>query len=252
MEFIIRTEEQRDAWLRQHQLNVRLFENAKNGNHDQVRHLLQWGANVNYKDVHDDDSDAESNLLSRNRGLAWDLLRLNNNVNLNEYHSLGNNTSLLEACLWGHVEVVRELLLCENINVNATNDHGCTALITAILHGKSEVVPFLLEHTNIDVDARDDNGRTALILASVDGHLEVVHELLLRDEVDANAVDMKGCTAFALASYRGHWDVVREFLKHDKVDVNVQGSHGNTALIWATLGNHVDVVRNLLENEKWV
>ncbi|KAI2513096.1 hypothetical protein MHU86_1388 [Fragilaria crotonensis] len=116
MESIIQTDEQLDAWLRQHKLNMTLFENAKNGNLDQVRDAVQKGADVTYKHGN---SSATARAISSNRDHAWDVL------------SWQGDTPLMVASRWDRAEVVRELLKHENVDVNAKGENGCTPLIAA-------------------------------------------------------------------------------------------------------------------------
>jgi general stress protein 26 len=114
-----------------------------------------------------------------------------------------------------------------------------------------EVVRELLQNNNVDVNLQKTDGATALYVASQNGHLEVVRELLQNNNVDVNLQKTDGATALHMASQNGHLEVVRELLQNNKVDVNLQTTDGRTALDIARRQKKDDVVL-LLEkhNEK--
>ena len=83
----------------------------------------------------------------------------------------GGNTALIEASRRGHVEVVRWLLRCPDLDINLTNWRGYTALKVACETGQEEVVRLLLNRkkprdgsTEIDVNrGSETSGRTPLM-----------------------------------------------------------------------------------------
>jgi ankyrin repeat protein len=70
-------------------------------------------------------------------------------------------------------------------------------------HGHVEVVRDLLKHETVDVNAKDNGDNTAPNVASQHGRVEVVRELVQHDTVDVNAQDKLGRTAFLWASHGG-------------------------------------------------
>ena len=77
-----------------------------------------------------------------------------------------NDTPLIVAAMWGHIEVVT-LLLNAGANIEAVNHSGHTALITAASQGEVEVVKLLLEW-KANVQAKSVKvDRTALDMAKL-------------------------------------------------------------------------------------
>ncbi|KAI2491609.1 serine/threonine kinase [Fragilaria crotonensis] len=192
-------------------LDKELIENAKDGNLDEVRSLIQRGANVNAKDGDGD-------------------------------------TALIDASWKGKLDLVRTLLMHDGVDVNIKNRFGNTALILASMLGRSEVVRALLNHYGVNVNIKDNGGFTALIGASYYGHLEEVRALLNHNGVDVNIKNNRGKTALIEASEFGRLDVVRALLNHDGVDVNIKSMGGDTALDVARKKNNDDVARLLQEH----
>lgn len=82
----------------------------------------------------------------------------------------------------GHVEIVRELLTCTDINVNHTNFVGWTPLLEAIVLNdggpkQQEIVKLLLEH-GANPHMTDKYGKSPLTLAKEKGYHEIA-ELLI-------------------------------------------------------------------------
>ena len=116
----------------------------------------------------------------------------------------------LDSKLFQDIDGVRDCLQ-QGANVNAKDDdsNGCTALIWASQWGNLDVVRELLDHDGIDVNFKSDSGNTALISASEGGHLDVVCALLNHDGIDVNIQNEDGETALMWASFCGHLDEVR-------------------------------------------
>jgi len=111
---------------------------AYDGNTNEVRRLLDKGADVNA-----------------------------------QYYGI---TALMDAAAKGHAETVR-LLLDKGADVNATRSNGGTVLINAACYGHAECVRLLLGR-GADVNAKSSSGWTALINAAAEGRTECVRLLL--------------------------------------------------------------------------
>jgi ankyrin repeat protein len=161
------------------------------------------------------------------------------------------DTDLISNARRGNLGGVRDLLQA-GANVNAKDSNGDTALHCASVYGRVEVVRELLQHNKVDVNLRRIyDGSTVLLIASQNGHLEIVRELLQNNKVDVNRQrTYDGATALCIASENGHVDVVRQLLQHDKVDVNLQRQDGATVLYVASQLGRVEVVRELLDHSE--
>ncbi|WP_234393668.1 ankyrin repeat domain-containing protein, partial [Allofrancisella guangzhouensis] len=156
------------------------------------------------------------------------------------------NTNILYiACLYGHIEIVIELLKHPRIDVNRTTA-GVTPLCIACGRSHAEVVIELLKHPRIDVNKTTNAGTTPLYAACVRGHTEVVIELLKHSRIDVNKATNAGVTPLYIACERGHTEVVIELLKHPRIDVN-RTTAGATPFYIACERGHTEVVELLLK-----
>ena len=195
-------------------IDEKLIKYAYYGNLQEVRNLLQAGANVNAQYIY-------------------------------------GETALWQASEKGHVEVVKALLTNDMVDVNIHENYdGVTALLMASQEGHVEIATALLQHNNeVQVNVQDPgDGATALHMASQQGYVEVVEELLRHNNVDVNLRNDQGQTALCVACDHGNFEVVAAFLRDNRVDVNVETKIGSTALNVAYLNGHDEVVRLLKEH----
>jgi ankyrin repeat protein len=116
------------------QLNRNLHDAAENGRTDEVKRLLDQGADVNGKGM------------------------------------LGGYTALMLAAVKGHAEVVK-LLIDKGADVNAKDTiFGITALMVAV--NNMQIVKLLIDK-GADVHAKNMSGKTALMLAEMKGKTAV-------------------------------------------------------------------------------
>jgi len=87
-------------------------------------------------------------------------------------------TALYQACIMGHLGIV-DLLLRRGANPTINSVLDDTPLMMAARYGHVEVVRCLLRERTVraTIDARDSNGWTALYYGSSEGHVEVVKSL---------------------------------------------------------------------------
>ena len=121
--------------------------------------------------------------------------------------------TLIQVCKDGNIELVKELIDTVGVNINCHDVCGDTALIWASLFGHVEIVKELIK-AGANVNLQDKYGETALMWASQNGHVEVVKELI--DTVGANVElrDKNGDTALMWASHGGHVEVVKLIKAH--------------------------------------
>jgi hypothetical protein len=74
------------------------------------------------------------------------------------------DTPLHRAAFWGYTEIV-ELLINNEVDVNAKDDYGCTPLHDAAEYSHFKIAEMLIDR-NPDMNALDNNGDTPLDLAS--------------------------------------------------------------------------------------
>jgi ankyrin repeat protein len=124
----------------QERANRNLLDAAEKGNLEEVKRLLDKGAEVDARDIGD-----------------WTPLHL--------------------AADKGHTDVVR-LLLDRGADVEASTDRGRTPLHHAITEGHTDVATVLLDR-GADIDATDDDGQSPLDLAIFIRNIDVARFLIL-------------------------------------------------------------------------
>ena len=92
---------------------------------------------------------------------------------------------------WFHAAKIGNLgglnrMILAGIDINCTDNKGCTALIRACGHSRRAVVSFLLQQ-NADIEIRSDNGSTAMS-SSIIGNCRRVAGLLLEKKANPNGL----------------------------------------------------------------
>jgi uncharacterized protein len=108
--------------------------------------------------------------------------------------------------------VLHYVLQNSSINVNAVNEHSCTALTLAAVTGVSASVRLLLQH-GADPSIRDCHSRCAATFAADTGFTEVMEVLLARHAPATLATVYHGLPLLTLAVASGHIAVVRLLLQ---------------------------------------
>ena len=256
--------------------NQQLIRAARDGNLQDVRHLLRMGANIN---AYDEDGDT-SLIWASYKGhfaivsfMLWTPAHGEVEVNVNHQNKYGN-TALLLAIDRGHEDIVKLLLQHKKVDANLKNNDGDTALLFASVAGHTDTVMELLKKHRVDQDHRNEAKKTAvdlardnrhgdivfcleahprnkrLIRAARDGDLKDVSDLL-KQGANINAKVDNGETALIVASTNGHIDIVSQLLLKNEVDVNARGdTDGVTSLFIASQNGHVKVVEQLLKHKK--
>ncbi|MDD3673346.1 MAG: ankyrin repeat domain-containing protein [Synergistaceae bacterium] len=143
--------------MTQEELNKKLIYTSARGNTEQVRELLDAGADPNTKD--------------------------------NDGH-----TALIEAAWRGKTETVR-LLLDRGADPNIRNSYGSTALSRAVRNGFKRTANLLIEKgTDLDLNILYD-GWNVLMLAALHGYPDIM-ETLIKAGADPGFRDNLGRTAF--------------------------------------------------------
>jgi ankyrin repeat protein len=178
--------------------------------------------------------------------------------------------TLLAASQEGVPDIVRALFESDfDVDVNATDEFGCTALRAAIKKGYCDIALLLLQHgATFSVDD--------LVAASLGGLLAVVQKIIERGGVDVDAADMYGKTALCRAIFQGHQDiatfliqhgatysaadlfsasrrgllaVVQEIIERAGVDIDAADKYGDgSALRYAIVAGHSDIAIFLLQH----
>jgi hypothetical protein len=189
-------------------VNEQLRLAAGNGSMEQVKNLLEKGADPNAVD---------------------------------EYR----NTLLMYAAGSGNPEVVK-FLVDKGLDVNAKSKIGSTALMDAARTTNIEIAKTLIDK-GADVNAKGNSGGTALTVAAYNGRLALV-QLLLDKGADVNAKEGVGDETplmWAVESSKGEGAKIVQLLLEKGADVNAVNKRGGTALM--AVADRLDVAKILID-----
>lgn len=147
-------------------LNQKFFIAATNGlPNNEIGHLLDQGANINYKTELGEGALATAAYYQNSRVVEF-LIERGANVNLQDSQGL-QNTPLIFAAWKGPYKTV-ELLINKGARLNIQNKSGNTALMEAIseypFHKNTEIIELLLKKGS-DTNIRNNKGKTAMMMA---------------------------------------------------------------------------------------
>lgn len=189
-------------------MNECLIAAAERGDTNEVRRLLDNGANIDATD-----SQGRTAILAathRNRvDTVKALIEAGADINIRDERK---DNPFLYAGAEGLLEIVK-LLNAAGADTKLTNRYGGIAVIPASERGHVEVVQELLEHSDINVNHINNLGWTALMEAIVLGsggekHQRIV-ELLIKHGADVNIPDKDGVTPLQHSRQRGFQAIER-------------------------------------------
>ena len=144
-----------------------------------------------------------------------------------------------------HIRVVKELLKCDDIEIDHSDISGSTVLYWACKQGNVEIVVELIRHS-ADANKSNMNLLSPLQIACDNNLNKIVRELLNCDTIDIDHSNNSDCTAIYLASQVGNVEIVKYLISHS-VDINNRNESGLSPLQAATFYNHIEVVKELLK-----
>lgn len=158
----------------------------------------------------------------------------------------GDN-QLADLAQQGMLEMVKEMLTSQKINVNAKDKkRGNTPLHWAAYNNNLEMVKYLVEQ-GAEVNAKNNCGVTPLHFAALNNNLEMV-KYLVDKKAEVNAKDKKcGMTPLHWAASENNPEVVK-YLIQKKATVNLQDNNGKTALHWAAQKGQLKPIEILVCN----
>lgn len=189
-------------------MDRQLIESAEQGNTEQVRQLLQAGANIDATD--EQGRTAVMAATYRNHVDTVDaLIQAGADIDIRD-HQLNN--VFLYAGAEGMLDILR-LAIDADADVTLTNRFGGTALIPASDRGHVEIVQELLTRTSVDVNHINNLNWTALLEAVILGdgseNYQRIVKLLLDHGAGPELPDGNGVTPLQHARERGYQEIER-------------------------------------------
>ncbi|NWI09497.1 RN5A ribonuclease, partial [Crypturellus soui] len=240
-------------------LNVKLHAAVKNNEMENVKELLEKGADVN--------SRAEGGWTPLQSAVLVDedmaLFLLEKGADLRARKQNGG-TAFIEAGIAGSVRLL-ELFLAHGSDVNEHDDNGFSAFMEAAWYGKEDALRFL-HSKGVDVNMRrivceekrklNKGGATALMDACKEGHMSVVKVLVEDMNADLNICDNQDRNALIHALKESSHKKpetsvsIALFLLDRGIDVKSRDENGKTALILAAEVDSLELVQALLEKDE--
>ncbi|XP_071086410.1 putative ankyrin repeat protein RF_0381 [Haliotis cracherodii] len=192
--------------------------------------------------------DDNSVLHAASRGGNIEIVRnvlTRNIVNINA-RGIDEMTPVLEAALNGHDEVF-DLLVEKEADLLIVAHYGDTILHEACRGGNVQIVKYVLNQNIVDVNSKGYNGLTPAMKAAVGGHKAVFY-LLLEKRPDLSPTDDDGNNLLHMACEGGNVELVKYVLALNSVDINSRTEDGRTPAMVAASKGHKDMLK-LLVNE---
>ncbi|XP_071085792.1 ankyrin repeat domain-containing protein 50-like [Haliotis cracherodii] len=145
------------------------------------------------------------------------------------------------ACLGGYMDVVKYLLLQDNMDINSRGCYGRTPIMKTAEKGHREAFD-ILDSKGGNLSSVDDKGNNILHVACIGGHVEMVKHVLSLGIVGINSRGQYGRTPAMMAACCRHKGVV-EFLKTKGADLSVVDDDSNNILHVACIGGHPELVK---------
>jgi ankyrin repeat protein len=236
-----------------------LHQAAQTGNFENVRSMLQRGANVNAISSSNGAIPLHYAAEGGHLGIAQLLIQAGADVNARailrqvDIHTGRQrlegrgNTPVFIAAAEGHLAVVK-FLLEAGADPNIGNVDGATPLAMAAQRGHAAVVKCLLPPTGrADPNKVNERGAAPLHLAAGHGYTEIVRLLLAAGAKIDVATQAKGDTPLHDAALSGHEEVVTLLLDYD-AKINHPENQGYTPLHLAAYGGFPKIVSKLLSH----
>jgi ankyrin repeat protein len=181
------------------------------GNADIVRELIQGGAVVNAKDGRGS-SLLHFAIKEGNIEIVRVLIDSGAHVNITGDRDLRDiarreGSYIHTAVTLGYDDIIRYLLSCEGIDVNARNLFGQTLLHCAMQIGNGAIVDDLLA-VDCDLTVVDEKEKSVLHIAAIYGHCDIV-EMLLKKGMESNKTDSYGRNSLYYGVQYRNDDVVK-------------------------------------------
>jgi ankyrin repeat protein len=177
--------------------------------HDKLTAVLVTQYSLNSDAMPPPDASALMHAAEKNNaGVVRELLRCPN-IDVNAEDGVDRETALWRAAGAGHEPVVKLLLSHPDVDVNAKDVSRRSPLTYALLRKQRHTAKLLLESPRTERNSRDFNGNTPLMLAVREGYADVVDTLLAYDDVDIDAwINAYGQSAFGMAAAHGCLNVI--------------------------------------------
>lgn len=154
------------------------------------------------------------------------------------------NLDFMEACKANDIDLVRELLKEEDLNINAKNANGDSPIILACKYSNLEIVRELINFHCIDANIVDKKGNTPLIIACKNNNLDIIEELLQNKETKTSIKNENEEYALLISCENNNLDAVSTLLQYK--DSIPDGSNNLIDMLFENGGNNTEIIEMLI------
>jgi ankyrin repeat protein len=248
---------------------IRLLQAVSRGKFEQVRALLDQGADINVKEKKSGQTPLISASFKQRKNLVQLLLDKGADVHARD---INGETALMAAAAKGNTSIVK-MLLEKGAHVNAEDRQKKTALVHANYNDHHQIRELLLKHgadpvylniftkkiennkevqvTNIELhwtlqQTKDPKIRNLLAAVAL-GDINKVNGLLNKEIINKKIYSLNGGTVLSWAAHCNQPRLVKRLIeKGAKVDA--RNNHNITPLTQAARLGHLEVVKILIDN----
>ena len=168
----------------------------------------------------------------------------NDKDDLGEREEEIDNSSILEACRLGNMDLVKKII--EYGMTDEEKDKNIDILLlVACKHGHLELAKYLVEKGS-SIDYVDEFGFNCLLMASYHSHLELI-KYFLDIGCDINQKDYEAETSVMYACANGNFEICK-YLVEKGCTVTDSSIEGGTCFLYACGNGHLEMAKYLLNH----
>ena len=149
----------------------------------------------------------------------------------------------------GHFNLCKMLIDKHELDVNRTDNIGCTALHSSVESGDYELVTSFAD-MGTDIYLKTNDGLNCLHIAALKGHLNLCKTLIDKHKFDVAMTDNNGRTALHFSAQSGKYDLVTYFADMG-TDIQLKTNDGRNCLHVAAFMGHLNLCKTLIEKHKF-
>ncbi|MBP5426773.1 MAG: ankyrin repeat domain-containing protein [Clostridiales bacterium] len=220
---------------------------AAKGTKEMVRLFLDKGVDVNAVDV-DEKTPLHYTYLYNNVEVMRELLNAEK-LEIDKDNIL-NKCIMFHMCGSSNVDLIDLILKKSGFSVRIKKETGESLLWEACNEGNEEVVKFLLGRPGMgkdDKNSKNSKGFAPLHRACFKRYINIVKLLLSDDEVDINIADEDGWTPLHYMVQAGYTEIIEVLLNDPRVNINAKDNERRTPLSYACDRKDITIVEILLK-----
>ncbi len=155
---------------------------------------------------------------------------------------------LHKACLDGDLNKAK-IILNQGVNVDVVDHEHMTPVYYACLNGHVELAKFLMMTCKANISIRDNSDNTFLHMVCCNGHVGIAELLVKKDAAMVNTRNKSGYTPLYYACLKGDVKIAKLLIKND-AEIDIANQVDETLLLEACRHNQTAIIRLLVKVKK--